>query len=145
MLFLWWDFKGVLYYEYELLPAGKTVVLIVYRLQLNKLSNALFQKQPELVSGKGVVTPHVINHLAKMVEFWHVLLHPPYSRGLGPSDYILLCSLQNSLNRKTFGYKKVMKTHLDKLFANKLQIFYERRIMEMGKDGKKSLITTVNI
>lgn len=59
----------MLYYEYELLPEGKTIDLIVYCLQLNKLSNALFQKQPELVSGKDVVTPHVINHPAEIVEF----------------------------------------------------------------------------
>lgn len=49
---MWWEIKGVLYYNYELLPAGKTVISIVYCLKLNKLSNALFQKQPELVSGK---------------------------------------------------------------------------------------------
>lgn len=74
----------------------------------------------------------------KLLNFdWYVLLHPLYSRDLAPSDYILLRSLQNSLNEKTFCYKKVMKTHLEKFFTNKSQIFYESRIMELVESWQK--------
>ncbi|EZA48646.1 Histone-lysine N-methyltransferase SETMAR [Ooceraea biroi] len=43
---------------------------------------------------------------------WDVLLHPPYSPDLAPSDYHLFRSLQNALNGKTFTADEDIKSFL---------------------------------
>ena len=55
---------------------------------------------------------------------WEVLLHPPYSPDLAPSDYHLFRFLQNSLHGKTFGNDEAIKSHLVQFFADKGQKFY---------------------
>ena len=73
LLSIWWDHRGVLFYE--LLPQGKTIDSKVYCTQLTKLNQALRQKRPELVNCKGVIfhynnaRPHR-NHSAKISATW---------------------------------------------------------------------------
>jgi len=63
MLCIWWDWKGVVYYE--LLPLNQTINSTKYYSQLDKLKQAIDQERPELVNRKGVVfhqdnaKPHV--------------------------------------------------------------------------------------
>ena len=52
MLSVWWYFKGIVYFE--LLPDNTTINSEVYCNQLDKLSDALKEKRPELVNRKGV-------------------------------------------------------------------------------------------
>jgi histone-lysine N-methyltransferase SETMAR len=92
MLCIWWDWKGILYYD--LLPRNKTINSDAYCSQLDRPKAAIDQKHSELVNRKGVVfhhdntRPHVylaIRH--KWMQLgWDVLQHPPYSSGLAPSD-----------------------------------------------------------
>lgn len=65
-----------------------------------------------------------------------VLPHPPYSADLAPSDYHLFWSLQNPLNMKTFTDERVVKSHMQKFFDNKLQKFYECSIVSWWKEAK---------
>ena len=84
MLSVWWDLKGVVYFE--LLPRNQTVNLDVYCRQLNKLDAAIKEKRLELVNRIGVdfhhdnVTPNTSlatrQKLLRLV--WKVMLHPPY-------------------------------------------------------------------
>lgn len=137
MLSVWWDFKGVIYYE--LLPSGKTIDSTVYCSQLTKLNQAIRTKRPELANRKGVVfhhdnaRPHTsLTTRNKLLRLgWDVLPHPPYSPDLAPSDYHLFRSLQNSMNGKTFKDEEAVKNHLDWFFADKPQTFYERGIMKL--------------
>ena len=63
MLCIWWDWKGVLYYE--LLPENQTINSSKYCSQLDQLKAALYEKCPELVNRKRIffhqdnTTPHV--------------------------------------------------------------------------------------
>jgi histone-lysine N-methyltransferase SETMAR len=92
MLCIWWDWKGILYYD--LLPRNQTINSNVYCSQLDRLKAAIDQKRPELVNRKGVVfhhdnaRPHVsLATGQKLMQLgWDVLPHPPYSPGLAPSD-----------------------------------------------------------
>ena len=106
MLHIWWDWKGVLYYE--LLPENETINSNKYCSQLDQLKAALDQKRPELVNRKRIIfhqdntRPHVsLMTRQKLLQLgWEVLIHLPYSSDIASSDFHLFQSLQNSLNGK---------------------------------------------
>ena len=62
---------------------------------------------------------------------WEVLIHPPYSPDIAPSDFHLFQSLQNSLNGKNFNSLEDCKRHLDQCFAHKDKKFWEDGIMKL--------------
>jgi len=69
---------------------------------------------------------------------WEVLMHPPYSSDIAPSDYHLFRSLQNFLNGKNFKNDDGIKSHLVQFFADKNQQFYEREIMMLPERWQKN-------
>ena len=103
------------------------------------------EKWPELVNRKDVIFHHAnaIPHTSlatcqKLLRLvWEMMLHPPYSPDLEPSDYYLFRSLQNSLNGKTFNVDEAVKSHLVQFFADKDQKFYERGIIQLPERWKK--------
>ena len=93
MFCIWWDWKGVLYYE--LLPENQTINSNKYCSQLNQMKAALDEKRPELVNRKRIIF-HQDNarlHVSLMTKqkllqpCWEVLIHPPYSPDIAPSDF----------------------------------------------------------
>ena len=118
MLSVWWDWKGVVFFE--LFPRNQTINSDVYCRQLNKFNTAVKGKRPDFVNRKGLIfhhdnaTPHISLAIRqKLLKLaWEVMLHPPYSPDLVPSDYYLFRSLQNSLNGKTFIDNEAVKSHL---------------------------------
>uniref|UniRef100_A0A8R1I8G5 Histone-lysine N-methyltransferase SETMAR n=1 Tax=Caenorhabditis japonica TaxID=281687 RepID=A0A8R1I8G5_CAEJA len=46
-----------------------------------------------------------------------VLLHPPYSPALAPTDYHLFRSLQNLLAEQKFHHRKAVEKRLDDFFS----------------------------
>lgn len=69
MLCIWWDQKGVIYYE--LLKSGQTITADLYRTQLIRLKRALAEKRPEYASRHESVIFHHDNarpHIAKPVK-----------------------------------------------------------------------------
>ncbi|KOC62227.1 Histone-lysine N-methyltransferase SETMAR, partial [Habropoda laboriosa] len=66
----------------------------------------------------------------KLTELcWKIMLHPPYSPDLAPSDYHLFRSLQNSHNGVNLISKEACENHLSRFFAQKPQKFYTDGIM----------------
>ena len=92
MLLIWWDWKGILYYE--LLPPSKTMNSNVYCEKLDKFKKEIEKKRPKLVNRRGFVfhhdngRPHTfLKTKEKLRELdWDVLPHPPYSQYLAFSD-----------------------------------------------------------
>ena len=119
MLCLWWDWKGVLYYE--LLPENETINSNKYCSQLDQLKAKLDEKHPELVNRKRITfhqdnaRPYVsLMTRQKLLQLgWEVLIHPPYSPDSAPSDLHLFTSLWNSLNGKNFNSLEDCKRHLE--------------------------------
>ena len=53
VLSVWWDFKGIVYFE--LFPRNQTINSNVYCRQLMKLDKEMKEKRPELATRKGVI------------------------------------------------------------------------------------------
>ena len=129
MLSVWWDFKGIIYFE--MLPRNQTINSNVYCRQLMILDKKIKEKWPELETRKGVIfhqdnaRPHTsLVTCKKLLELgWEVMPHPPFSPNLAPSDYHLFLSLQNHLNGKTFDSNETDKNELIQFFAPKNQTF----------------------
>ena len=137
MLYIWWDWKGVVYYE--LLPENQTINYNKYCSQLDQLKAALDEKCPELVNRKCIIfhQNNARQHVSlmtrqKLLQFgWEVLIHPLYSPDIAPSDFHLFWSLQNYLNEKNFNSLEDCKRHLEKFFAQKDKKFWEDGIMKL--------------
>ncbi|KAM5283286.1 methionine-R-sulfoxide reductase B2, mitochondrial isoform 1-T1 [Hipposideros larvatus] len=143
MLSVWWDFRGVVFFE--LLPRNQTINSNVYCQQLDSLNESIIQKCSELVNCKGVMfhrdnaRPHtnLITHQKLLMLGWDVLPHPPYSPDLAPSNFHLFHSLQNSLCGITFNSDEAVNQHLVQFFTNKDRSFYERGIMKLTERCQK--------
>ena len=126
MLYIWWNQKGVLYYE--LLKLGKAINGDRYRTQLICLKRAIAEKRPEYATRHEVIIfhhdnarPHVAIPVKNYLENsgWEVLPHPPYSPDFAPSDYHLFWSMQNALTGIRFTSQQDIKNWLDSFLAVK--------------------------
>lgn len=135
MLCIWWDQKGVIYYE--LLKPGETITGDRYRQQLVKLNRALKDKRPDYAKRHDKVIfqhdnarPHVAKPVKETLELlrWDVLPHPPYSPDIAPSDYYLFRSMQNHLSDQHFNFFEDIKKWLDSWIASKDELFFRRGI-----------------
>lgn len=139
LLCIWWDLKGILYYEF--LNHNTTINAEIYAHQLQRVQEALRQKRPALVNRKGVILldDNARPHVAKMTRHkiqelgWEVLPHPPYSPDLAPSDYHLFRSLQNHLAEKCFEDLDALNSDLAAFFDSKEPVFYKSGIYELPK------------
>ena len=140
---IWWDWKGVLYYE--LLPENQTINSNKYCSQLDQLKAALDEKHPELVNRKRIIfhQDHTRPHVSLMTRQkllrlgWEVLVHPPYSPDIAPSDFHLFQSLENSLNGKNFSSLENCKRHLEQFFAQKDEMFGKMELWRCLKNGRR--------
>ncbi|CAK9827516.1 Mariner Mos1 transposase [Anthophora retusa] len=143
MLCIWWDMKGVVYFE--LLPPNKTIDSGVYCLQLEKLNNAIKEKRPELANRKGVVflhdnaRPHTsMQTKNKLLQLgWDVLRHPPYSPDLAPTDFHVFRSLQNALNGINLPDMQSCQNFLNDFFSQKTTEFYKKGIFKLPERWQK--------
>ncbi|KAJ0182783.1 hypothetical protein K1T71_002152 [Dendrolimus kikuchii] len=67
MLCVWWDWKGIIYYE--LLPPGRTIDSELYCEQLMRLKQKVERKRPELINRRGVVFHH---DKASVIDLTHL-------------------------------------------------------------------------
>ena len=110
-----------------------------------KMNKEIKEMQPELATRKSVIfhqdnaRPHTfLVTRKKLFELGRgVMLHPPYSPDLAPSDYFLFRSLQNHLNGKTFHSNESVKNELIQFFAPKNQTFCESGIMKLTERWQK--------
>ena len=134
MLCIWWDRRGVVWFE--LLKNNQTITAEVYSQQLQRLHDELVKKRPALVNRKGVILLHdnARPHVAKITQKkilelgWSVLPHPPYSPDIAPSDFHLFLSLQNNLGGMRFKNDNEVESELIKFFSSCPPDFYSRGI-----------------
>lgn len=137
MLCIWWDWKGIIYYE--LIKQNETIDSIKYCAQLDRLKAAIDEKRPRLSNKYGVIfqqdnaRPHVsLQTRQKLLQFgWDVLSHPAYSPDLAPSEFYLFRSLQNSLNGKNFSSLEDCQKHLEEFIDLKSEKFWKDGIFKL--------------
>ena len=109
MLCVWWDQKGVIYYE--LLKPGETVNTERYRQQMIDLNQALREKRSEYQKRQHKVIllhDNAPSHTAKPVKetievfSWEILSYAAYSSNLVLSDYYLFASMGHALSDQHF-------------------------------------------
>lgn len=144
MLCVWWDQKGIVYYE--LLKPGETVNAQRYHQQLVKINRALHDKRPNYQqSHERLIFLHdnapahkstfVRNYLDALN--WEVLPHPPYSPDLAPSDYHLFSSMSHALAEQHFNSYEDVRKWLDDWFASKTEDFYWQGIHNLPERWEK--------
>ncbi|GFX61295.1 histone-lysine N-methyltransferase SETMAR [Trichonephila clavipes] len=112
----------------------------LYCQQLDRLKLAIDQKRSELAQRRGVVfhqdnaRPHMfVVPRQKLWELsWEVLMPPPYSLDMAPSDYHLFFTLLNFLSDKKLGSREDCENGLLEFFAKMDQDFYARGIMKLS-------------
>jgi len=138
MLCIWWDQKGVVYYE--LLKPNETVTADRYRTQLIKMEHALKNKRPRIASKREKVVfhddnakPHRAEIVKKKVEDfgWDRLDQPAYSPDLAPSDYHLFRSMQIDLADVRFHNDEEVRKWIDDWIAKKDEEFFRRGIHKL--------------
>ena len=144
LLCIWWDQKGILYYE--LLQPGETVTAERYAAQLNRLSEEIDRKRP--FTGKGKrntillhdnAKPHVAKATRQTIEElgWEVLAHPAYSPDLAPSDYHLFLGLKTFLREKHFKTLENLQNSIDEYFGSKNEDFFWKGIHDLPNRWEK--------
>lgn len=135
MLCIWWDQKGVLYYE--LLKRKETITADRYSTQLTKLAEEIDKKRPWNGKGRRKVilqhdnaSPHVARASRDTITKlgWEILPHPAYSPDLAPSDYHLFRSMQHELEGRQFAEMAEVRKWVDEFIDSKKEFFFYRGI-----------------
>ena len=135
------DWKGILCYE--LLLESQAINSTKYCSRWDQLRAALRRLHPGLGSSKHALRhqdnarPYVYSMTRQRLS-WEVLVHPPYSPDLTPSDFYLSSSLQNSFNGKNFKTLEDCKRHLGTVRCSKKdKTFWEDGIMKLPEKWQK--------
>ena len=85
--------------------------------------------------------PHVAKMtLAKIAELnWEIMLHPPYSPDLSPTDFHLFLSLDNHVKNRTFNIEDDLKTEVHSFFQSKTKDFYKNGITKSLNRWEKTI------
>lgn len=151
MLCVWWDQKGVVYYE--LLKPGETVNADRYRQQIINLNRALLQKRPEYQKRQHKVIllhDNAPSHRAKPVQetlealSWEVLSHAAYSPDLAPSDYHLFSSMGHALKDQHFKTSEELENWVSDWFSSKEEQFFWRGIHKLPERWSKCVASDGN-
>ena len=131
MLCVWWDQRGIIYYE--LLEPTQTITGELYQTQLIRLKRALYEKRPEwenrhdkLILLLDNARPHVHSSMINYLKGtkWEVLSHPPYSPDIAPTDFHLFRSMQSALSGERFSSRGDIEKWLNNWFASKNPEFF---------------------
>jgi histone-lysine N-methyltransferase SETMAR len=101
--------EGIIHYE--LLERNLTVTAERYCQQIRRLEEAIQQKRPGRRHGVILQHDNARSHTPNMSKAdiqeleWEILLHPPHSPDLAPSDYHLFRSLSNNPSTATLSSK----------------------------------------
>ena len=129
---------------FELLPTDTTITAELYCNQLDRLAVQIQQNRPHHGPVRFLhdnARPHAAACTRqKLLDLgWEILIHPPYSPDLAPSDFHLFLSMSNSLRNKAFANDDELNQWLVNFFASKPASFYSESIMSLPKKWQRVL------
>ena len=150
MLSVWWNYQGVLHYEF--IPEGRAVNAELYCAHLDRVYNILKDKYPALVNQNRVLLQfnNAPCHRARLTQQKidelfgvEVLPHPPYSPDVAPSDYGLFRSMEHFLRGRKFktlaeveeGCQEFFSTKDQNWYCQQIRLLVERWQMVTGNGG----------
>ena len=142
MISVWWDCRGGGVIMLDLLPCNTTINKDVYCEQIDRLKIALAEKHSNL---KKIIYHHdnAPAHRAKKTSDklkeagWEIMVHPPYSPDLAPSDYHLFTALQRAIGDTEFENEEDVKSFLDNFIVSKPRDFWMKGIKTLPERWQK--------
>lgn len=133
MASVFWDSSGILFIDY--LEKGKTINSDYYCALLDRLKNEIAKKRPHLSKKKCIFLQDnapahkSIKTMAKLHELrFELLLHPPYSPDLAPSDYYLFPNFKRWLQGQKFATNEEVQWETDGYFGGLDKSYYSKGI-----------------
>ena len=138
---VFWDVQGILFIKY--LQKERTINSKYYMALLVK---KIAQKWPQMKKTKvlfhqdNALCHKSIAMMANLDELlFKLLLHPPYSPDLAPSDYWLFADLKRMLQGKRFGSNEEVILETEAYFETKDKSFYKKGIELLEKHWNQCL------
>uniref|UniRef100_A0A914LTV2 Transposase n=1 Tax=Meloidogyne incognita TaxID=6306 RepID=A0A914LTV2_MELIC len=139
MLIVFWAKFGVVHWE--LIPRGTGLTGEVYRTILDRVQIALDGftarglRYGQVIFQQDNAPPHRANatraHITETLG-WELLVHPPYSPDIAPSDYHLFRSMKNHLRDVRFQNDAQLSNWVANfLDAKSTTTFYQRGIQKL--------------
>ena len=137
MLSVFCDSQGIFFRE--LLEKNERVNANVYTKQLQKLVDAVRENRPkrlEVACQHDNAKLHTVKLTQQFLESlgWTIVLHPPYSPDLAPSDQYLFRALKQHLREKSFNDYNDLKSGLNGLLLSQLLSFWRKSIETLASN-----------
>ena len=140
MLCIWWNFEGILHFEF--VPNGHFIDSELYCQQLERVYVKLKEKYPAMISEKCTLLqqdnakPHTAKKTKEKFEQLdgvEILPHPPFSPDLAPSDYGLFHSMQHFLHDYQFESFDEVEEACREFFHSKPTEWYFNQIWQLAE------------
>lgn len=143
LMCIWWDCRGIIYQTY--LKPGQTIDSESYIQMLMQVQGELLKRRTSLVTRKGVIfhqdnaKPHTSKVTKQFLSElgWELMMHPPYSPDLAPSDYYLFSHLQLFLRGGIFNSADEVISEVKSFYAGQTPEFYSKGIKKLPKRWQK--------
>ena len=146
MLCIWWNFEGILHFEF--VPNGHFIDAELYCQQLERVYVKLKEKYPAVISEKCALLQqdNAKTHAAKktkekfeQMDGVEILPHPPFSPDLAPSDYGLFRSMQHFLRDYWFESFDEVEEACREFFYSKPTEWYFNQIWQLAERWQKDI------
>jgi len=136
MATVFWDRKGLLLCEF--MPTGTTITADRYCQTLKNLRRAIQNKRRGMLT-KGIrfhhdnARPHTARVTTALIKDfgWDIILHPPYSPDVAPSDFHLFPDLKKHLGGTHFADGEQLKEEVLSYLHGLAGEFYDQGIKKM--------------
>ena len=144
MATVFWDARGVIHIDH--LKKGRIINAEYYTNLLDRFNEYLKKKRPHLTKEKVLFhqdNARVHTCVVSMTKFhelrYELLVHPPYSPDLAPSDYFLFPNLKKWLGGKGFYSNNEIISQINTYFEDLEKSYFLEGIQKLENLGRSIL------
>ena len=137
MLYVWWNFEGVIHWEY--VPNWLAVYANLYSEKLERVSEILKRRYPELIKRNRILLQqdnsrtHTTRTTMTIQELGGIELLPHRAYCTGLSDFHLFRSMEHFLRGRNFENIEAVGVGFTEFFASKTRNWYRRGIINLAE------------